>query len=129
MQTIAPGCALEVERGPDWLFVRVQHLDRPGIRVSSVGRTICGQVLQQHFTYRDSFSELDGVRNLSRRLIGQLIELHERIEQHEGMLRLCGLSPHNRKMLLTYPSGDRLLPYEDREEALMGRPHAVVKPR
>ncbi len=127
MQTIAPGCALEVERGPDWLFVRVQHLDRPESESHPLAEHLW-QVLQQHFTYR-LVLELDGVRNLSRRLIGQLIELHERIEQHDGMLRLCGLSPHNRKMLLTYPSGDRLLPYEDREEALMGRPHAVVKPR
>ena len=27
MLTIAPGCELDVERGPDWLLVRVRKLD------------------------------------------------------------------------------------------------------
>ena len=126
MQTIAPGCALDVERGPDCLFVRVQNLDGPASETHPLAEHLW-QVLQQHFTYR-LVLELNGIRSLSRRLVDQLVELQQRIEQHDGMLRLCGLSPHNRKMLLTHPAGDRLLPYEDREEAIMGRPHAV-KPR
>jgi len=27
MLAIAPGCGLDVERGPDWLLVRVRNLD------------------------------------------------------------------------------------------------------
>ena len=79
-------------------------------------------LLQQHFTYR-LVLELDEVQVLNSDLIGQLMQLYRRIEEHDGVMRLCGLSPHNRQVLHACHLDDRLLPYEDRQEAVMGRPH------
>ena len=126
MLTIAPGCALDVERGPDWLLVRVRNLDWVESDAPPLAERLW-RLLQQHFTYR-LVLELDGVRLLNSYLIGQLIQLYRRIEEHDGVMRLCGLSPYNRQVLHSCRLDDRLLPYEDREEAVMGRPHPT-KPR
>jgi anti-anti-sigma factor len=126
MLTKAPGCELDVERGPDWLLVRVRdfELAEPG------DPPLAEQVwslLQQHFTYR-LVLELDGVRLLNSPLLGQLIDLYRRIKKRAGVMRLCGLSPHNRQVLHTCRLDDRLLPYCDRQEAVMGCQHPA-RPR
>jgi anti-anti-sigma factor len=81
-------------------------------------------VLDRHFTYR-LVLELDRVQVLGSFLIGQLIQLHQRIEQHGGVLRVCGLSPHNRRVLRTCRLHNQFPPYRTREEAVMG----CVRPR
>jgi len=126
MQTIAPGCELDVERGPDWILVRVRNLDLVQSDAPPLADHLW-QLLQQHFTYR-LVLELDDVEVLNSYLVGQLLELYRRIAKHEGVMRLCGLSPYSRQVLHACRLDDRLPPYEDREEALMGRPHRA-KPR
>ena len=126
MLTIAPGCALDVERGPDWLLVRVRNLDRVESDAPPLAERLW-RLLQQHFTYR-LVLELDGVQVLNSYLIGQLIQLYRQIEEHDGVMRLCGLSTYNRQVLHACRLDDRLLPYEDREEAVMGQPHPA-RPR
>ena len=126
MLTIAPSFELDVERGPDWLLVRVRNLDLTQSDAPSLAEHLWG-LLQQHFTHR-LVLELDAVEVLDSRLIGQLIQLYRRIEEHDGVMRLCGLSPHNRQVLHTCRLDDRLLPYGDREEAVLGRPHQA-RPR
>lgn len=126
MLTIAPGCELDVERGPDWLLVRVRNLDQPEVETPPLAERLwC--LLRQHFTYR-LVLELDEVEVLNSYLIGQLIQLFRRIEEHDGVLRLCGLSAYNRQVLHTCRLDDRLPAYGDREEAVMGRPHPA-RPR
>ena len=126
MLTIAPGCELDVQRGPDWLLVRVRNLDPVESDATPLAEHLwC--LLQQHFTYR-LVLELDGVRVLNSYLIGQLIQLYRRIEDHDGVMRLFGLSPYNRQVLPVCRLDDRLPPYGDREEAVMGRPHPA-RPR
>jgi anti-anti-sigma factor len=126
MQTIAPGYELDVERGPDWLLVRIRCLD-PAACVEPGLAEHLWQLLQQHFTYR-LVLELNEVEVLSSHLVGQLIDLYRRIEQHEGVLRLCGLSPYSRQVLHACRLDEQLPPYADREDAVMGRPHGG-KPR
>jgi len=75
--------------------------------------------LERHFTYRVVL-ELDQVSVLNSHLIGQLVQLYRRIRQHDGVMRLCGLSPYNLEVLRTCRLEDRFLPYRDREEAVMG---------
>ena len=75
--------------------------------------------MQQHFTYR-LVLELDQIRLLTSRLIAQLVQLHRRIEEHGGVMRLCGLSPHNCEVLHTCRLDDRFMPYQDRQAAVMG---------
>jgi anti-anti-sigma factor len=126
MPTIAPGCEWDVERGPDWLLVRVRNPDLAESESSDFAERLW-RLLQQHFTYR-LVLELDEVRVLNSGLIGQLIQLYRRIAGHDGVMRLCGLSPENRRVLHAYRLDDQLPPYGDREEAVMGRPHPA-RPR
>jgi anti-anti-sigma factor len=121
MLAIAPGCELDVERGPDWLLVRVRNLDlAESDTLPLAERLRC--LLEQHFTYRVVL-ELDGVQVLNSHLIGQLARLYQWIEEHDGVMRLCGLSSRNRQVLHACRLDDRLPPYGDRQEAVMGRPH------
>lgn len=127
MLAIAPDCALDVERGPDWLLVRVRNLDPADSEALRLADRLWS-LLEQHFTYR-LVLELDEVEVLSSSLIGQLAELCRRIEEHDGVMRLCGLSPENRQALHACRLDDRLPPYEDRKEAVMASPHWPAKPR
>lgn len=121
MLATAPRCAFEVERGPDWLLVRIRNI---AIADESRFAEMIWRALEQHFTYRVVL-ELDGVPRLNAAMIGQLVELHRRIAQHDGVLRLCGLSPDNCRALEVCGLGGRLHPYDSRTEALIGDPHPV----
>ena len=117
MLALAPGCELDVQRGPDWLLVKVRSLDE--IATEPQLADCIWEILQRHLTYRVVL-ELDQVLLLNSHLIGQLVQLYRRIREHEGVMRLCGLSPHNLEVLRTCRLEDRFLPYRDREEAVMG---------
>jgi anti-anti-sigma factor len=121
MLAIAPGCELDVERGPDWLLVRVGNLDLAESDTPPLAERLW-DLLQQHFTYR-LVLELDKAQFLNSHLIGQLVQLYQRIEEHDGVMRLCGLSSRNRQVLHACRLDDRLPLYGDRQEAVMGRPH------
>jgi anti-anti-sigma factor len=121
MLATAPGCELDVQRGPDWLLVRVKNFELSEHELPNLADRIWA-LLERHFTYR-LVLELDRVPVLSGFLIGQLVELCRRIEEHDGVMRVCGLSEDNREVLRACHLNERLLPSEDREEAIMGRPH------
>jgi anti-anti-sigma regulatory factor len=118
MVVTAPSCELDVERGPDWLLVRVTNLDEAEADALQLAERLW-RVLQQHFTYR-LVLELDQVGLLSSPLISQLMQLHGRIEEHSGVMRVCGLSPENCEVLHTCRLDDRLTPYENRHAAIRG---------
>jgi anti-anti-sigma factor len=127
MLAIAPACELDIERGPDWLLVRVLNVELVESDAPELAERLW-RLLEQHFTYR-LVLELDGVRSLNSYLIGQLLDLYRRIQEHDGVMRLCGLSPYNCQVLHACRLDDQLLPYEDREAAVMGRPHYSSRPR
>ncbi|NLF08191.1 MAG: STAS domain-containing protein [Pirellulaceae bacterium] len=120
MLAIAPGCELEVQRGPDLLVVRIKNFDPTEPDSSSLVDRIWN-ILEQHFTYR-LVLEMDEVPLLNSDLIDQLIDLSWRIEKRDGVLRLCGLSPANLRVLRACRLDKRLPPYRDSQEAVMGRP-------
>jgi anti-anti-sigma factor len=119
MLAVAPGWELDVQRGPDWLLVRVnslaESLEEPPLA------EVIWEVLERHFTYRVVL-ELDQVNVLNSHLVGQLVQLYKLIRQRDGVMRICGLSPYNRIVLRTCRLEDYFLPYRDREEAVMGCP-------
>jgi anti-anti-sigma factor len=118
MLATAPGCELEVERGPDWLLVRVSNFDLAESDVTDFVDRLWS-LLEQHFTHR-LVLELDNVGVLGSSLVGQLVELYRRIEEHDGVMRVCGLSQENLDVLHACRLDERLLPYTDRHEAVMG---------
>ncbi len=126
MLAIAPGWELEVDRGPDWLLVRVRcpdcfQSDPPPLA------EVLWELLERHFTYR-LVLELDELHVLSSSLIGQLVRLYKMIREHDGVMRICGLSAYNCQVLRTCHLEDRLVPFHDRHEAVMGS-HNPRRPR
>ncbi len=118
MLAIAPGWELDVDRGPDWLIVRIEKMGRDSSELPPLADHLWS-ILDQHFTYR-LVLEMDRVSLLDSTLIGQLIELYRRIRQRNGTLRLCGLSAYNRRILYTCRLSERLQAFRDRHEAVMG---------
>lgn len=118
---------LDVQRGPDWLFVRLVPPDQPGLvpEAEGVAEQIW-EVIQQHFCYRVVL-ELDRVGMLYSSLLGQLILLSKRIYSHQGILRMSGVSEHNLDVLRTCRLEAALPSYHNRGDAVMG--HNPQKPR
>jgi anti-anti-sigma regulatory factor len=118
MLTTTPGWDLKVERGPDWLWVRLVHPDP----LSSENWPFAEDVwalLERHFTYR-LVLELDDIDLLDSSVIGQLALLDRRIRNHGGLLRLTGVSPFNQEVLHTHGLLGRFAVYSDLPDAVMG---------
>jgi hypothetical protein len=122
---LCPGCRVEVDRGPDWLFVRLRQSEFDDGEPPDFGERVW-ELLEQSFTRR-LVLEMDDVVMLPSRWIGELMRLQSRIASHGGIMRLAGLSDRNKKVLSRCRVADRLPQYRDREEAVMGpRP---IQPR
>ena len=126
MLAAAAGYEFQVERGPDWLLVRITKLADDSSDSPPLVETLWS-LLEQHFTYR-LVLELDEVGVLTSDLIGQLVALYSRIREHDGVLRLCGLSAYNCQVLHTCRLDEQLPAYHDRQEAVMAG-GAPVRPR
>jgi anti-anti-sigma factor len=114
---LAPGWMADVERGPDWLFVRLAS-EAPLAHDTEIADTLW-EVLRRHLAHR-MVIQLEEIPQLSSAMLGQFVALGERIKESGGMLRLCGLSASAREALRTTRL-DQLLPcYEDRTAAVMG---------
>ena len=110
-----------VDRGPDWLFVRLH----PGEQHDHLADQLWA-MLTQHFIYR-LVLEMDEVAFLPSTMIGQLVMLHKRVLQHEGTLRLCGLSPQCKEALHLCRLDQALPNFECRTDAVYANLH--TKPR
>ncbi len=120
MLAIAPGWELTVERGPDWLLVRI-HTASEAPEAPPLADEVWEQ-LCRHFTYR-LVLELNQVQVLNSHLIGQLVQLYKRIREHGGVMRVCGLSAYNRQVLQTCNLENHFPDYQDRAEAVMATRH------
>ncbi len=117
MPTSALGWELTVKRGPDSLWVKVGSPE--GVSPESDLADQLWSLLEQHFVYR-LVLDLSEIESLDRRLLGHLLALQRRIRHHVGLMRICGLSPVNQRLVESYGLNDRFPRYEDLEEAVMG---------
>ena len=109
---------VEVDRGPDWLFVRLH----PGKAEPEGVADKLWSIADRHFIYR-LVLEMDELNMIPSRLMGQLVMLQKRMLQRQGALRLCGLND-DCEQALHFCRLDSALPnYESREDAVMGRRH------
>ncbi len=118
MLATAAGYELDVDRGPDWLWIKVRSPDAGSSHSASLAKQLM-ELVEQHFIYRIVL-DLHGIPELSSQLIGDLVQLDKQILKHEGVLRICGLSPEGRAMLEMCGLDDLCLAYETREEAILG---------
>lgn len=117
MVQVSSGWKLDVERGPDWLFVRLKSPPDGNAEGEPLAEQLWS-LLEQHFMHR-LVVELDAVPALRSYLIGQLAVLYKRIRQRGGMLRICGLNESQRQALHTTRLDERVPCYKNRTEALM----------
>jgi anti-anti-sigma factor len=114
-----------LDRGPNCLFVRLCPDPQCGCDGSELSERLA-DLLDQHLANR-LVLEMDEVDLLNSLLLGQLVDLSNRVRTQGGMLRLCGLSPANQDVLRTTRLDRRLPHYTDR----LGAVHSTVpaKPR
>ncbi len=107
-----------VERGPNWLFVKVKG---GGVKVSDMpplsGRL--RSLLEQNLTNRIVL-ELDRILIPCGYMVRQLEQLDHWIRDRNGVLRLCGLRARYAKALRRHGLGVHLAFYRDRKEAVFG---------
>ena len=125
MPTLAAEWSLEVEREPDGLWVQVIGPASGTLDCPSLADCLWS-LLERHFAYR-LVLDVEEINLSDRCLVDQLTDLYERISEHDGMLRLCGLSPGNRKALAKSQLKGRIPCYLDREEAV--KSGCPIKPR
>ena len=124
MLAIAPGWEMEVDRGPGWLLVKLKSPDADASETPPLADELWS-LLRRHFVYRLAL-ELDEIELLHSYLLGQLVLLDKRVREHGGLMRLCGVSSLNQRVLRVHGLGVRFPVYGDLEEAVMGSGH---KPR
>lgn len=127
MLEIAQGWSLDVERGPDWLIVRV-HCDPDKGWHSAPLAENAWSLLNQHFAHR-LVLECDELTVMSTELIGELVRLQKRIVTGGGQLRIAGLSEGMRDVLHTARLDGCLSVFANREDAVMGVGYRPEKPR
>jgi anti-anti-sigma regulatory factor len=118
MLTIAPGIELDVQRGPDWLLVRIETLEVDQPEPISLADEVWS-LMERHLTHR-LVLDMTNVPVLNRHLISELLRLHQRAAEQNGVLRVCGLSARNHRVWRVCGLDDRLLPYDTWQEAVMG---------
>lgn len=125
MIEVCPGWILPLDRGPDWLFVKLTPPPTEIALQDQFAESVW-QAMECHFVYR-VILEMDGLPTLPSYLIGQLVLLQKRVCTHGGLLRLVGLSDANERVLHMSRLGDRFPTFGNRSDAVMGyRPN---KPR
>jgi anti-anti-sigma regulatory factor len=115
---LASGWQTEVDRGPDWLFVRL----RPPANRDMDSFPLAEQIwdlMRQHFATRVVL-ELDELPLLRSALIGQIVLLHKRVHSQGGIIRLSGVSDANQSVLRMMRLEDRFPQYRTRNEAVAG---------
>jgi anti-anti-sigma regulatory factor len=117
MIDVAGGWALDVQRGPGWLFVRLNSAPEGWWQAPPLAECIWS-LLQQHFVYRVVL-ECDEIPRFTSEMVEQLVLLRNRIDERGGVIRLCGLSPANQDALVRCRLIERFPAYADREEAVM----------
>jgi hypothetical protein len=86
---------LTAERGPDWLFVRLEAA-APAPRASAGLTESIWDMIREHHANRVVL-ELDGVDRLDASLWESITEIGARMRDSGGLVRVCGFSPADRK--------------------------------
>jgi anti-anti-sigma factor len=115
MEEVCETWGVDVNRGPDWLFVRLH----PGTQDPGDMADTLWKLADRHFIYR-LVLEMNEVDVLPSRLMGQLVMLQKRVLQRSGALRLCGLSNHCAEALHFCRLDQALPTFNTREDAVLG---------
>ncbi len=109
---------LHVERGPNWLFIRVQRCPDQWGEVGVLAECVV-QALDQHMVNRVVL-ELRDVGCSCERLVAEVQRLDAWLQRRHGVLRICGVPARYIRQLRHTHFTDRYPLYEDREDAVWG---------
>jgi anti-anti-sigma factor len=112
------GLEFNVDRGPNWLFVKLKTRDAAQSAVPQIADKLWS-ISSRHFIYRVVL-ELDDLDQMPSGMMGQLVTLQERLAQCGGALRICGLSPECEETLHNCQLDSALPNHASREAAVMG---------
>ena len=113
------GLQLRVDRGPNWLIVKLRPDDESGAKIPPKMADELWSISSRHFIYR-LVLEMDEFESLPSGFFRQLAKLQERLGECGGALRLCGLSPKCERALHKSRLDATLPNRPTRVEAVMG---------
>jgi MFS superfamily sulfate permease-like transporter len=116
------GWDVAVERGPDWLFLRLAHDGAKAGREPLADRLL-GMIRVNH-AHRVVL-ELDRVRSIDDTLIDALAAVGSRVRDDGGLVRVCGLSDGDLRRLRSSDRASDLPHFESRSAAVGPRSTAV----
>jgi len=112
------GLELNVDRGPNWLFVKLRSKEEAVPAVPQIADKLWS-ISSRHFIYR-LVLELEDLEEMPSGMMGQLVLLQSRLAQCGGALRICGLSPECEESLQSCQLDSALPNHASREAAVMG---------
>jgi anti-anti-sigma regulatory factor len=121
------GLKLNVDRGPNWLFVKLRSKGTSQRRVPQIADGLWS-IATRHFVYRVVL-ELDELESLPAGMMAQLVLLRERLSQCGGALKICGMSDECLETLHECHLDVALPNYSTRTAAVMGSGEACALPR
>lgn len=105
---------LAAERGPDWLFVRLEAA--PGQPAGDLADSIWSMIREHHASR--VLLELDRVDAVDESLVGAIAEVGTRVQREGGLIRACGLSEPNLARLPAAAPLAAVPHFENRSEAI-----------
>jgi hypothetical protein len=124
---VVDGIEMDVDRGPNWLFVKLRTKKNPHVAVPQIADKLWA-ISSRHFIYR-LVLELEELEELPSGMMSQLVMLQERLGQCGGALRICGLSPECEESLHSFHLDSALPNHATRTEAVMGSGEFAAVPR
>ncbi|NCX99990.1 MAG: hypothetical protein EBX35_15805 [Planctomycetia bacterium] len=109
--------SIEVERGPDWLFVRVAGAAFAG--QGELTRSVW-EAIREHGASRVVL-ELDHVDTIDEALGGAIGEIGTRVRDAGGLIRICGLSEPKLARLRSVAAAAGVPHFDTRSDAVGGR--------
>lgn len=88
---------LAAERGPDWLFVRLESASPEADQRDDLADAIWAMIREHHANR--VVLELDQIDAIDEPLIGAIAEIGTRVRREGGLIRACGLSQLNLERL------------------------------
>ena len=118
MLELSSGWLANVERGPDWLFVRLKESSASGMEGCTLADSLAN-LMDQNLAHR-LVVELDDLAALQSSTVGQFAALHKKINEGGGLMRLCGASDSVRETLKSAQLDAHFPDYRTRQDAVMG---------
>lgn len=113
-----------LERGPDWLFVRLDVPEREAADDDTLSTRICAAVRAHHA--RRVVLELERVERLDEPLIGTIAAVGRLVRERGGLIRVCGLSGPNLARLRSSPAAGDVPHFASRAAAVVGDRHGTA---